>query len=86
MLKVVSTELAARLKQEASASTSGSAEAGLAHSLLDFCVDAGFWLGKSAQPGSPDFNFASWLIALGTPTPFLFFFFVHSVFLLSSRS
>lgn len=62
VLKVVSTEIATRLKLEAdSSSPSGG---GLAHVLLDHCIAAGFWLAKPAQPGTPDFNFASWLIAL----------------------
>jgi hypothetical protein len=73
VLKVVSTEIATRLKLEADSSSSSSSSSsspsagGLAHVLLDHCIAAGFWLAKPAQPGTPDFNFASWLIALGTP-------------------
>ncbi len=72
VLKVVSTEIATRLKLEADSSSSSSPSGGgLAHVLLDHCIAAGFWLAKPAQPGTPDFNFASWLIALGTAHPAL---------------
>lgn len=69
VIRVVSFELASRLKQESEQSVlpGGSLTSG----LLDYCKDSGFWLassadGKTVQSGTPDFSFATWLIALGT--------------------